>query len=154
MSAFAAAHVVRSHSFVVAMPRDRAFGLFEPEGERAWAEGWAPQYFHPSGGAPERGMVFATAHGGESTVWLMTRYEPREGVIEYVRVTPGSRIGTVLVQCAALDPVRTRVTVIYQLTALSEEGNASLRALDEARFREYIESWSAAIAPIAARPVR
>ena len=63
-------------------------------------------------------------------------------------MTAGSRIGTVLVQCAALDAGRTRVTVIYELTALTEEGNARLRELDEARFREYIDSWSAAIAAL------
>ena len=82
MSVFTAVHVVRSHSFVVAMARERAFRLFEPEGERAWAAGWAPSYLHPADGAAGRGMVFTTAHGGESTLWTMTRHEPRDGLVE------------------------------------------------------------------------
>jgi hypothetical protein len=145
MSAFAAERVVRSHSFTLELPARRAFALFEPEGERAWAEGWSPAYLHPADGRAERGMVFTTDHGHEATIWTMVRHEPQAGVVEYVRTTPGSRTGTVLVQCAPLDAARTRVTVVYTLTGLSEQGNAKLRELDEARFRDYIDSWESAI---------
>ena len=142
----AAEHVVRSHSFVAALPLARAFPLFEPEGERTWAHGWDPRYLNPPDGKAQPGMVFTTSHGNEETIWLVTRHEPAAGIVEYARITPGSRAGTVLVQCAALDPARTRVTVIYALTGLSEAGNAHLRGLDEASFRTYIGSWEKAIA--------
>jgi len=143
---FVAERAVRSHSFVVALPAKRAFGLFEPEGERAWAEGWAPRYVHPADGRAEQGMVFTTGHGGEETIWMVIRHEPSAGIVEYARVTPGSRVASVLVQCAALEPARTRVTVIYTFTGLSEAGNALVRGMDEGRYRDYIESWAAAIA--------
>ena len=94
-------------------------------------------------------MVFTTSHGGEDTVWLMTRHEPAAGIVEYARVTPGSRIATVLVQCARLDAARTRVTVIYTFTALSESGAAYVRAMDENRYGEMIEGWATAIEAIA-----
>src|SRR5688572_23036064 len=102
MSAFKAEHVERSHAFVVPLPLARAFTFFEPEGERAWAEGWNPTYLHPADGRPERGMVFTTDHGNEHTVWMMIRHEP-PNLVEYVRMTPGSRMGRVLVQCSAMD---------------------------------------------------
>lgn len=145
MSLFVAERAVRSHSFTVALPARQAFALFEPEGERAWAAGWNPRYLHPADGRAERGMVFTTDHGNESTIWTMVRHEPEAGVVEYVRTTPGSRTGTVLVQCAALDAARTRVTVIYALTGLTPAGNATIRDLDEAKFRDFIDSWEAAI---------
>jgi hypothetical protein len=145
---FVAERAVRSHSFVAALPERRAFGLFEPEGERAWAEGWNPSYVHPTDGRAEQGMVFTTRHGGEETIWMMTRHEPAAGIVEYARVTPGSRAASVLVQCAALDLARTRVTVIYTFTGLSDAGNAVVRSMDEARYREYIDSWAAAIAKL------
>ncbi len=63
-----------------------------------------------------------------------------------VRTTPGSRIATVMVQCAPLGPARTRVTVIYVFTGLTEAGNANIRAMDDARFREFVEGWGRAIA--------
>jgi hypothetical protein len=149
--AFVAEHAVRSHSFVVALPAGRAFRLFEPEGERAWAEGWEPHYVYPADGHAETGMVFTTEHSGEHTIWMLMRHDPQCGLVEYARVTPGSRVASVLVQCAALDASRTRVTVIYRFTALSEAGNALVRHMDETRYRDYIESWRSAIEGTLAR---
>jgi hypothetical protein len=84
----------------------------------------------------------------------MTRHDPAGGVVEYLRVTPGSRVASVLVQCAPADAQRTRVTVVYVFTALSEAGNDYVRAMDERRYRDFIEGWGAAIAAAgqAARP--
>jgi hypothetical protein len=104
---------------------------------------------YPADGHAEQGMVFTTSHGGEDTIWMMTRHEPAAGIVEYARVTPGSRTATVLVQCAPLDIVRTRVTVIYVLTGLSDAGNTYIRKMDEAAYRDYIDSWRDAIAKIA-----
>lgn len=149
MSAFKPEHSQRSESFTVALPLVEAFKLFEPEGERAWAAGWDPRYLHPADGRAVRGMVFTTGHGGETTIWMVLRHEPAAGIIEYARVTPGSRTGTVLVQCAPLDADRTRVTVAYELTALSEAGNKYIRDMNEARYREFIASWERDIARLA-----
>ena len=148
MSAFAAERVTRSHSFVVERPVARAFDLFTPEGEKAWAHGWEPNYVHPSDGRTEQGMVFTTSHGGEDTIWMMTRHEPAAGIVEYVRVTPGSRTATVLVQFTALGDARTRVNVIYVLTGLSDAGNRYIAKMDEAAYRDYIDSWRDDIAKI------
>src|SRR3982074_2078148 len=136
---FAGERATRSHSFAVAVPARDAFRLFEPEGERAWAQGWEPQYVHPRDGRAEAGMVFTTDHGGEHTIWMMTRHEPAAGLVEYVRTTPGSPIATVMVQCAPLSAARTRVTVIYVFTGLSDAGNENIRTMDEARFRDFID---------------
>jgi hypothetical protein len=148
MTPFAAERVVRSHHFELPMaPRD-AFRLFTPEGERAWAKGWEPTYLHPADGRATPGMVFTTGHGGEETLWTMTRHEPEGGVVEYLRVTPGSRMGSVRVQCAGCGD-GTRVTVTYVLTALTPEGNATLRALDAAAYESFITSWRTAILDVA-----
>lgn len=143
---FVAEHVERAHEFVVEQPLAQAFHWFEPEGERAWAPGWDPLYIHPRDGTAGAGMVFTTDHGAEHTIWMMIRHEPAQGVVEYVRATPGSRIGTVSVRCRAIEAERTAVHVTYALTALSEDGNAALRKLDEATFRGFIDSWREAIA--------
>jgi len=146
MSAFTPLHIERAHAFVVGLPLERAFPLFEPEGERLWAKGWDPEYLHPAGkSAAARGMVFRTGHGGEETLWTLVRHEPEAGLVEYVRMTPGSRMGTVLVQCARLDAARTRVTVVYSLTALAEKGNETLLAFDARAYEAFIRSWEEAI---------
>ena len=146
MRAFRAEHAERAHAFTVDRPLAEALRLFEPEGERLWAAGWEPRYLNPEDGVAARGMVFTTGHGGEDTVWMLVRHEPAQGLVEYVRVTPGSRIGRVLVQCSRLEAARTRVNVVYAFTALTESGNAYVRAMDAARFSDFIESWSVAIA--------
>lgn len=143
-SAFRAEHVVRSAAFTLELPRDRAFELFTPEGERAWAPGWEPRYLHPAGGRAGEGMVFTTSQT-EETIWMMLRYEPAEGRVEYLRLTPGSRLGVVRVVCTPLSPTGTRVNVSYELTALTESGNTAIRQLDDAAFASFIAGWPEAI---------
>ena len=144
MSEFQAQRIVRTHHFELPMPAREALDYFTPEGERAWAEGWDPRYLHPRDGSTTAGMVFTTAHGGEETVWTMTRHEPDCGVAEYLRLTPGSRVGTVRVQCSDA-AAGTRVSVTYALTALTPAGNATLAELDAAEYESFIESWRSAI---------
>lgn len=142
--AFRASHVLRAASFELDLPRDRAFELFTPEGERAWAPGWDPRYLHPVDGTPGAGMVFTTSMS-EETLWMMLRHEQADGYVEYLRCTPGSRIGVVRVRCTALDAGRTKVDVSYELTALTESGNATIRELDDAAFSRFIGGWPEAI---------
>ena len=146
MSAFAGERAVWSHAFVVALPPAQAFTLFEPEGERRWAEGWDPRYVYPADGRTEAGMVFTTGHGSETTLWTMVRHDPAGGIAEYVRVTPGERIAGVLVQCADAGGGSTRVTVVYTFTGLDAKGNEYVRGWDAARFAAYIDGWGEAIA--------
>lgn len=137
-------HVHRTSHFDLPMDPRQALQLFTPEGERSWARDWDPRYVHPADGELREGMVFTTAHGGEETVWMLLRHAPEAARVEYLRLTPGSRVGIVRVAC---DPLGqgTRVTVGYELTALSESGNAAIRALDEAAYATYIASWPEAI---------
>ncbi len=145
MDDFVGERAERSHAFVVARPIAEAFELFTPAGERAWAQGWDPRYVHPADGRTEQGMVFITTHNDETTIWTMLRHDPGAGIVEYLRVTPGARIASVLVQCSAIDAARTRVTVVYRFTGLSEAGNASVRAMDETHYRAFIDGWGTAI---------
>ena len=144
MSDFRAERMVRTHHFELPMAPAEAIRFFTPEGERAWAKGWEPRYLHPADGRATAGMVFTTGHGGEETLWMMTRHEPEFGVAEYLRVTPGSRMGTVRVQCSEAAQ-GTRVTVTYSLTALTQAGNATLVALGAGAYEAFIESWRESI---------
>lgn len=151
-AAFKSERATRSHSFKLPLPAAKAIEFFTPEGERSWAEGWDPQYLHPADGRTEAGMVFMTRHGGEETIWTMTRHEPAAGIVEYVRTTPGSRTATVLVQCAALSAGETRVTVIYAFTTLAPAGVEPVRRMDEAHYREFIDSWRTEILKTLKKP--
>ena len=111
---------------VAAAPAD-AFQFFTPEGERLWVPGWEPEYLHPPDGTLAAGLAFRTLHGGELTLWLVSRCDRAAGALEYVRVTPGSRIGTVSVQLsAAAGGDATVATICYRLTSLSAAGDRAL----------------------------
>jgi hypothetical protein len=145
-----AMHAWRCHAFALPLPAADAFPLFTPAGERAWAEGWDPEFLHPADGSTREGMVFRTRAGDEETLWVLTRHEPGNGVVEYARVTPGSRAGRVLVRCDATSAATSRVTVEYDLTGLSDAGNGEVTAL-AARYASFIEGWRAAIEAFLAR---
>ena len=144
----------RSHSFALELPAAEAFVLFEPEGERLWAHGWDPEYIHPADGRTEAGMVFTTRHGDAATLWTLTRHEPAAGLVEYVRFTPCSTVASVMVQCSPLGERRARVTVVYVYTGLSEAGNAWVRRMDDAHYRETIAEWERSISAALSRGAR
>lgn len=106
---FQALHQHLSGEFTLPLDIDSAYPLFTPAGETLWVPDWQPQYFHPADGHTVQGMVFATGHGGESTLWTLADHDPASHSYRYVRVTPGSRFVQVQVSCQALDAANTRV---------------------------------------------
>jgi hypothetical protein len=116
-------------SFTLPLPPASAAELFTPEGERAWAPGWAPEY---PGGAD--GPVFTTHDG--ATVWVAL------GDLRYARVTPGVQAGTVAVWLEP-DGDGTRARVRYDLTALSDAADLQGFA---AGFDALMASWERHIA--------
>ena len=141
-----AAHVTVTGERRVAAPPAQALHYFTPEGERLYEPGWDPESLFPADGALVEGLVFRTRHGGEETLWLVSRCQPESGAMDYVRVVPGSRMGTVSVRLAAHGP-GTRVTVTYALTALSPAGERALDAF-AAQFGDMLRQWEAAIAAL------
>jgi hypothetical protein len=128
---------------VAASPAD-AFRFFTPEGERLWVPGWDPEYLHPPDGRLAEGLAFRTLHGGEMTFWLVTRCDRAAGALEYVRLTPDSRMGTVSVTLSAVGERATEATVTYRLTSISPAGDRTLAAF-EADFPGMLAEWETRI---------
>jgi hypothetical protein len=137
------AHIEVSGSVRVAAPPAGAFRFFTPEGERLYVAGWAPEYLHPVDGSLVAGLTFRTHHGGEETLWLVSHCDaPRQ--VDYVRVTPGSRIGLVSVRLTAAEADASEVRVSYRLTSLSAAGDATLDAFASA-FQDHLAAWERSI---------
>jgi hypothetical protein len=117
--------------------------LFTPEGERAWAAGWDPSY--PAQAAArddsEPGTVFQTRHGPHAGTWVVTGREPGRS-IRYARVIADQDAGTVTVTLDRRSDSASehRVTVSYDLTALSEPGAAHL-AQFAAGYPQFLAHW-------------
>ena len=138
---FIPVHVERTGALRVNRPLAQAFPLFSPEGERRWVTGWIPEYLHPRGVASDApGTVFQTHHNDEETQWLVLRYSPADGVAEYVRITPGSRIGVVTIR-ATERGATTDVEVTYKLTSLSEAGTRTLDGMTVASYAAMLQDW-------------
>lgn len=127
----------------VGLPPARAFALFTPDGERAWAHGWDPEFPAAPGRDGEPGVVFVTRHGGRATTWTVTASEPPRA-IAYAQSSPGYRAGLVTIGCRQA-AAGTRVTVGYDLTALTPEANADLDRF-AAGYPAFLAGWERAIA--------
>jgi hypothetical protein len=107
--------------------------------------GWEPVAHHAPGGTlSAAGAVFSTAHGGETTLWLVLEFDVDRCRARYARVTHGSRLGTVDVRCEPEgDGCLVRVT--YELTSLSTLGESVLGALDEEAYAAMLRDWETKI---------
>ncbi|MGH6612193.1 MAG: hypothetical protein ACRECQ_18270 [Burkholderiaceae bacterium] len=85
-------------------------------------------------------------HAGEpDTIWTVASYQPDDYFVRYVRVSPESRLAIVEVSCSPLEAAKTKATVTYALTALSDKGNQFIDSFTEEYYRHYIFEWESAI---------
>src|SRR5690242_8875419 len=119
--AMSATPVSQTRSFLLGASCERAFPMFTPLGERAWAPGWKP---HMLSGEKERGSVFRTRHpNGAEATWVVTDYDPARHHVAYARLVDGSNMGLVEVRCTPAGQ-GSSIEVTYTLTAVSESGKA------------------------------
>ncbi|EQD37692.1 hypothetical protein B1B_16027, partial [mine drainage metagenome] len=119
-------------------PLQEAVPLFTPMGERLWAQGWDPAFPAPAADDSEPGTIFQTDHAGRLSIWTVIHRNPG-GAMGYATTTPGDRAGTVAVSCQPMGS-GTRVTVSYDLTALTPTANDELTrfAMD---YPDFLAHW-------------
>jgi len=135
--------VQNSGSFDLPLTPDDAFPLFTAEGERRWVPGWSPEIL---GSLPQhRGLVFLTEVDRAQTIWTVLESDPAACTHLYSRVTPGKTAGIVEVK---LFSVRNgcRVSVSYDMTALSEAGQQAIATYRGSAFDEMLAKWQELIA--------
>ena len=143
--------VARTGTVTIPTPASRALPLFEPLGEKAWADGWDPEILYPrSAGVPEApaspGMVFRTHAAGEPpTIWVLALHDAAALVVEYATVTPGHRIGRIRVELEPAGEQRSRARVTYDFRALSARGAAYVEGFTEEQYAARMARWEKAI---------
>jgi hypothetical protein len=145
----------REAAFKVSLPATEAFKLFEPIGEKQWAEGWNPVFASPADALLHDGSVFTVEgvhpKGGPlHSVWTVSRYEPPR-LIEYRNVLVDLRATRIRVSCAALGEKETQVTVNYEYTGLSKDGDEFVAHLTSEHFKAMIAKWDESIATFLAK---
>jgi hypothetical protein len=136
------AHVHLEGAVRVPLNQSDAFELFTPSGERRWAAGWDPSF--PASPADETnpGTVFRTRHRHHVTWVVVACDRPRS--ITYCNVSENDRAGLIHVSCEPEHEGTTTAHVTYDITALSDDGDASLHEF-AANYQEYMKHWQDAI---------
>jgi hypothetical protein len=136
--------VQRSASFIVNSTVDKSFPLFGPLLEMEWAAGWEPRVIYLEQKLVEEHMIFKTkSQYGEDYLWAVTQYDPTNYFIEYA-VTAPERIWFIRVVCRSEDD-KTKVTVTYSYTGLSEKGNRQNKEALNRMFENDLKDWEKAI---------
>jgi hypothetical protein len=138
---FVAKRVTRTRAQTHAAAPSVVFPLHGPLEEALWAVGWHPEMIHPAAGPPARGTIFVTRHGGAEAVWVLTRWDPAQGRVEYVHVSQGRDVTEIDIRVSGPEAGPTRVEVTYTWTGLSPEGNAFVEGQTEEAFGRMMDEW-------------
>jgi hypothetical protein len=152
--------IAMTGSLTVARPPAEAFELFTPRGEERWVPGWRPRFPAPTSDDTAPGTVFETDVHGRFTTWIVVERTPGRR-IRYARVVAGDNAGTVTVDLTDATHGQSKVTVTYELTALTASAAEPLRGF-AAHYRDLLRHWADAIAtsldrdggagPVSSRP--
>ena len=127
-------------------PPDAVFPLLCPVREREWVVGWDPHVVVTASGVIEPGCIFVTpGDDGLDSIWVTTRHDPRERLVEFVKVTPGSTVGRIAIRLEAAAEGRTHAHVSYAYTALSGAGREFVEEFTEERFERFMRAWEDAL---------
>jgi hypothetical protein len=139
---FKARHIIRSYAQTINADPSKVFDLICPVKEADWLDGWDCTLLYSKSGFAEAGCVFLSRQEGEKdTIWMITKRDVENKVVEFVRATPESRIARLTVSVKEMGEGRSRVVVTYDFTALSEAGNHFLEQYTEQAFIETMQFW-------------
>ena len=142
---FVAERIKKSASLVINGNIRNVFPLFGPVREAEWEAGWEPEIIYSENGLVEERMIFQSpGHLGEGKyTWVITQFDPEKKLIEYT-VSAITRIWFVRVICEEVGD-KTRATVSYTYTGLTEEGNRMNKQALEKMFAHNLKDWEEAI---------
>ncbi len=138
-------NITRKYTQRIEAPPDQVFPLLCPVREGEWLSGWREivDVIHSDSGAAEDGCVFRTAPPGRpETLWMITRHDPAERVVEFVRFTAGLVVTRLRIDVAEAAEGSSSVAIRYTFTPLSEAGARFVRENhSEEAFRRDMAWW-------------
>jgi hypothetical protein len=125
-------HLSASFDLVVHAPYAVTAPLFGPEGERPWAgKHWNPQFIHPQPAADVEGAVFTIQHGPFHATWVNTLFDVAGRHFQYVYFMPDVMVTVIDVRFNPVSANETAVHVVYTRTALTQDGNEHVAAMNQ-----------------------
>ena len=137
--------VVRRYTQHIDSPPESVFPLLCPVREAEWLEGWSDELemIHSDTGHAEDGCVFETRVAGRpDTVWMITRHDPIERVVEFFRVTTGLVATRLTITVDGRSDGSSSVQITYAFTPLGSAGRAFVKDThSEDAFRADMAWW-------------
>lgn len=141
-AAFASRQVKRRYVQTIDAPPDEVFPLVCPVREAEWLEGWRYTMLFSRSGLVELGAVFSTPGEGEAdTVWIVTRHNAMQRIVEFTRFTPDSRVSVLSVVVMPSGPSQSRVDITYTYTAIAPAGLRFIEEWTDEKFRDAVTFW-------------
>jgi hypothetical protein len=125
-------HVRNAFAFDVSAPREIVAPLFGANREKAWAEGWDPQFLWPLPADDREGEIFTVTHGGHTSTWVNTALDLAAGHVQYAYVAPELMAVAIDIHVTGAASGGSHVEVVYERTALSARADEHVKALGEA----------------------
>ncbi len=133
----AANRISRTRVLRIRAPRDVVFPLLCPVREAEYLSDWQAEILYSKSGVAEEGCIFRTRNpGGEPSIWTIRVHDEAAGLIEFVIVTPESRVSTLAVELRDAAHETTDVTFTYTHTAIADPGRTFIAEFTEERFLE------------------
>jgi hypothetical protein len=141
-SEFEAKRITRSYCQTISASPEVVFPLLCPVREAEWLDGWKYAMIHSESGLAEEGCVFSTpGDGEEDTVWVISRYDRENQLIEFNRFTPGSRTCVLKVTVTSKGDTDSNVDISYTYTGITADGNAWIDNFIEDAFLDAVKFW-------------
>ncbi len=144
------AHARTEFRFSVNLSYNKAFPLFGAWAEKQWAPDWNPQFVYPNPPADKEGAVFRVDHGSHSSAWIMTRFDPAAGRVQYALLIDNLVLTRINIEVKRNGPSDTGVSVAYEWTALNPSGNDQVKRLAK-QYEEAGPEWQSQINAYAAK---
>lgn len=110
--------------------------------EADWLDGWQYEMIYSKSGLVEENCVFATPHHGEKrAIWHVTKHEPNNHEVEFVRITPEENTVRINIKLEDNDDSTTAARIAYRYTALSEAQNDFIEKELNASFQADMQWW-------------
>jgi hypothetical protein len=143
---FTAKRITRTYRQIIHASPDDVFPLLCPVREAEWLDGWRYTMLFSRSGLAEEGAVFSTPGDGEvDTVWIVTRQDAVERVVEFTRFTPGSRVCVLRIGVTRGSRGQSAVDIAYTYTSIAEPGNAFIDRFTADSFRQAVTFWEASM---------
>ena len=118
-------HVERSFTIALNARPDVAVRAFGALAEEKWAHGFRPQFAYPNPPKDVEGAVF-TLQAPKTQIWLLQTWDMVHHIVRYVAVDPGVKITALVIRVAPFGTDKSRATVTYDRTSLSQAGDAEV----------------------------